>query len=116
MLSSHARRCRDGKVNRQRGADSPPTGGLEPADIDPQTGYRRYATGQIPAAQVIRRFRDLGMPLEQIQAVLAAPDLAARNEQIFAHLSRLEDELGRTQSAVSSLRDLRPRSASCAPS
>ncbi len=79
---------------------------LEPADIDPQTGYRRYATGQIPAAQVIRRFRDLGMPLEQIQAVLAAPDLAARNQQITAHLSRLEDELGRTQSAVSSLRDL----------
>jgi DNA-binding transcriptional MerR regulator len=79
---------------------------LEPADIDPQTGYRRYAAGQIPAAQVIRRFRDLGMPLEQIQAVLAAPDLAARNQQISAHLSRLEDELGRTQSAVSSLRDL----------
>jgi DNA-binding transcriptional MerR regulator len=79
---------------------------LEPADIDPQTGYRRYAAGQIPAAQVIRRFRDLGMPLEQIQAVLAAPDLAARNQQISAHLSRLEEELGRTQSAVSSLRDL----------
>jgi DNA-binding transcriptional MerR regulator len=79
---------------------------LEPADIDPQTGYRRYATGQIPAAQVIRRFRDLGMPLEQIQAVLAAPDLAARNRQITAHLGRLENELGRTQSAVSSLRDL----------
>jgi DNA-binding transcriptional MerR regulator len=79
---------------------------LEPPDIDPQTGYRRYAAGQIPAAQVIRRFRDLGMPLEQIQAVLAAPDLAARNQQISAHLSRLEDELGRTQSAVSSLRDL----------
>lgn len=87
---------------------------LAPADVDPQTGYRRYATGQIPAAQVIRRFRDLGMPLEQIQAVLAAPDLAARNEQISAHLSRLEDELGRTQSAVSSLRDLlaAPRDAS----
>lgn len=86
---------------------------LEPADVDPQTGYRRFATGQIPAAQVIRRFRDLGMPLEQIQAVLAAPDLAARNEQISAHLSRLEDELGRTQSAVSSLRDLlaAPRAA-----
>ncbi len=79
---------------------------LEPADIDPQTGYRRYATGQVPAAQVIRRFRDLDMPLEQIQAVLAAPDLAARNQQITAHLSRLEDELGRTQSAVSSLRGL----------
>ena len=82
------------------------TGLLEPADVDPQTGYRRYTTGQIPAAQVIRRFRDLGMPLEQIKAVLSAPDLRTRNQRIVNHLSRLEDELGRTQSAVASLRDL----------
>jgi DNA-binding transcriptional MerR regulator len=79
---------------------------LEPAEVDPHTGYRHYTTGQIPAAQVIRRFRDLGMPLEEIQHVLSAPDLRTRNELITAHLARLEDELGRTQSAVASLRDL----------
>jgi DNA-binding transcriptional MerR regulator len=79
---------------------------LEPAEIDPDTGYRRYSTDQIPAAQVIRRFRELDMPLEEIQGVLSAPDLQARNERIAAHLSRLEKELGRTQSAVASLRDL----------
>ena len=38
---------------------------LEPADVDPDTGYRRYTTEQIPTAQVIRRFRDLDMPLER---------------------------------------------------
>ena len=48
---------------------------LEPADVDPDTGYRRYTTEQIPTAQVIRRFRDLDMPLEEIHAVLDAPDL-----------------------------------------
>ena len=37
-------------------------------DVDPDTGYRRYTTVQIPVAQVIRRFRDLGMPLDDIQA------------------------------------------------
>jgi DNA-binding transcriptional MerR regulator len=79
---------------------------LEPADVDPQTGYRRYATDQLPTAQVIRRFRDLDMPLEEIQAVLAASDLRTRNQRIASHLSRLEDELGRTQRAVASLRDL----------
>ena len=47
---------------------------LEPADVDPDTGYRRYATAQIGTAQVIRRFRDLDMPLEEIHAVLTAPD------------------------------------------
>jgi DNA-binding transcriptional MerR regulator len=79
---------------------------LEPAEVDPRTGYRRYAADQIPAAQVIRRFRDLGMPLEEVQAVLAAPDLRIRNQRISAHLSRLEEELGQVQSTVASLRDL----------
>jgi len=79
---------------------------LEPAEVDPRTGYRRYAADQIPAAQVIRRFRDLGMPLEEVQAVLSAPDLPARNQRIKAHLSRLEEELDRAQSAVASLRGL----------
>jgi DNA-binding transcriptional MerR regulator len=79
---------------------------LEPAEVDPHTGYRRYAAGQIATAQVIRRFRDLGMPLEQIQGVLSAPDLRTRNERLTAHLSRLEEELGRAQWALTSLRDL----------
>ena len=79
---------------------------LEPADVDPATGYRRYTTGQIPAAQVIRRFRELGMPLEEIRTVMTAPDLDTRNRHIAAHLDRLEAELGRTQRAVASLRDL----------
>lgn len=88
---------------------------LEPADIDPATGYRRYMTEQIPTAQVIRRFRDLDMPLEEIHAVLDAPDLRARNELISAHLSRLEQGLARTQSAVASLRDLLADPAAAAP-
>jgi DNA-binding transcriptional MerR regulator len=79
---------------------------LAPAQVDPETGYRRYATDQIPTAQVIRRFRALDMPLDEIHAVLAAPDLATRNDLIAAHLSRLEAGLARTQSAVASLRDL----------
>jgi DNA-binding transcriptional MerR regulator len=79
---------------------------LEPADVDPHTGYRRYTVEQIPVAQVIRRFRALDMPLERIQAVLAAPDLGARNQLISQHLDELQAELAQTQSAVASLRDL----------
>jgi DNA-binding transcriptional MerR regulator len=56
--------------------------------VDRHTGYRRYPTAQIPTAQVIRRFRDLGMPLEEIQGVLSAPDVATRNKPITAHLGR----------------------------
>jgi DNA-binding transcriptional MerR regulator len=65
------------------------TGLLEPAQIDPRTGYRRYTTEQIQVAQIIRRFRDLDMSLNQIRAVLSAPDVRARNELIGAHLKRL---------------------------
>jgi len=82
---------------------------LEPADVDQFTGHRRYTIGQIPTAQVIRRFRDLDMPVEQIRGVLAAPDVATRNDLIAAHLGRLEDDLARTRSAVASLRDLLDR-------
>jgi DNA-binding transcriptional MerR regulator len=82
------------------------TGLLEPADVDPHTGYRRYRVEQIPTAQIIRRFRDLDMPLRDIQAVITAPDLATRNALISAHLQHLEGELARTQGAVSSLREL----------
>jgi DNA-binding transcriptional MerR regulator len=79
---------------------------LEPADVDPDTGHRRYMTDQIPTAQVIRRFRALDMPIEDIRAVIAASDVGERNELIAAHLSRLEDSLARTTEAAASLREL----------
>ena len=88
---------------------------LAPADVDRDTGYRRYTTDQIPTAQVIRRFRDLDMPLDQIQAVLEAPDLRTRNELISAHLASLERNLARTQSAVASLRGLLASPSAVAP-
>jgi DNA-binding transcriptional MerR regulator len=79
---------------------------LEPVDVDGDTGYRRYATEQIVTAQLIRRFRDLDMPLDDIHAVLGATDLETRNQVIANHLARLELNLARTQEAVTSLRDL----------
>jgi DNA-binding transcriptional MerR regulator/effector-binding domain-containing protein len=88
---------------------------LEPSGVDPDTGYRRYTTDQIPSAQVIRRFRDLDMPLEQIRAVLAAPDLRTRNRLISDHLARLEHDLARTQDSVASLRHLLADPSEAAP-
>jgi len=79
---------------------------LIPAHVDPSSGYRRYTTEQIWVAQVIRRFRDLDMPLGQIGDVLGATDPAFRSELIAGHLERLERELVDTQSAVASLRSL----------
>jgi DNA-binding transcriptional MerR regulator len=82
------------------------TGLLTAAEVDPQTGYRRYLTSQIPQAQMIKRFRELQMQLNEIRQLLASPDGSTRNIIIAAHLRRLENELGRTRSAVSELRGL----------
>ena len=79
---------------------------LEPVTVNPDTGYRYYSAGQIPTAQVIRRLRDLEIPVADVKAVLAAPDAPARNALIAAHLNRLEAELAQTRDAVESLRNL----------
>ena len=79
---------------------------LMPAEIDPASGYRFYEPSQVPVALVIRRFRDLGMPLEEIRQMLQAPDAGARNEVIVAHMQRMESQLAATQAAVASLRSL----------
>ena len=59
---------------------------LEPATVNPGTGYRYYSAAQVPTAQVIRRLRDLEMPVSRVKAVLDAPDAPARNALIAAHL------------------------------
>lgn len=79
---------------------------LEPADVDPSTGNRRYSVAQVPTAQVIRRFRDLDMPIDRIKAVITAPDPDTRDRLIVAHLAEMEAKLDQTQQMVASLRTL----------
>jgi DNA-binding transcriptional MerR regulator len=79
---------------------------LEPATVDPSSGYRYYSSAQIPSAQVIHRLRELDVPLAEVKVLLATDDPGHRAELIAAHLQRLEDELDRTHAAVVSLRQL----------
>jgi DNA-binding transcriptional MerR regulator len=79
---------------------------LAPAEIDAQSGYRYYAPDQVATAQVIRRFRDLGMPVDEIKAVLVASDPSSRNEVIVNHLERMQEQLKETEATVTSLRSL----------
>jgi DNA-binding transcriptional MerR regulator len=84
---------------------------LEPAEVDPHTGYRYYALEQLPTAQLIRRLRDLRMPVAGVRAVLGSGSPAERDSLIAAHIDHLEAELANTQAAVNSLRAL----LECAP-
>jgi DNA-binding transcriptional MerR regulator len=79
---------------------------LEPDHVDPCTGYRYYSVDQVPTAQVIHRFRELGMPVREVGELVAVTDPAARAALIAAHLQRLEVQLDQTRAAVVSLRRL----------
>lgn len=79
---------------------------LEPVEIDNTSGYRYYEPEQVPVAQVIRRFRDLGMPLDQVKAVLDAPDVETRNKEILSHLQGMQAQLEKTQATVAGLEAL----------
>ena len=82
---------------------------LEPARVDPSSGYRYYEPAQVSTAQVILRFRSLGMPLEDLKSVLDAGDVETRNQVIVAHLQRMEAQLEETQAMVASLRSILER-------
>src|SRR4051795_9948174 len=81
-------------------------GVLEPAEVDPVTGYRFSSPSQVGPAQMVRRLRELGMPLDDVREVLRAPDPDARAATLVAHLRRMERQLAETQQTVASLRTL----------
>src|SRR5882762_2466096 len=69
------------------------TGLLEPAFVDPESGYRYYAIAQREAAEVIAILRSIDMPVRDIQRVLADPSEATVGVVLNAHRARLEDRL-----------------------
>lgn len=79
---------------------------LEPEQVDPHSGYRYYSVEQLPTAQLIRRLRDLRMPVADVRDVLRARNPGERESLIAAHIDRLEAELDQTKAAVNSLRAL----------
>jgi DNA-binding transcriptional MerR regulator len=79
---------------------------LAPAEVDAHSGYRYYAPDQVGSAQLIRRLRDLDLPVPQVREVLAAPDASTRDAVIAEHLDRMTRQLEQTQATVESLRRL----------
>jgi DNA-binding transcriptional MerR regulator len=48
-------------------------GVLVPADVDEDTGYRRYTEGQLETARLVALLRRIDMPLAKVAAVVSAP-------------------------------------------
>jgi PPM family protein phosphatase len=53
---------------------------LPPAEVDPSSGYRRYAPAQVEQARLVATLRLLGMPLVRIRSVLGLAPAAAAQE------------------------------------
>ncbi|TCK21770.1 MerR family transcriptional regulator [Pseudonocardia endophytica] len=81
------------------------SGLLAPERVDPGSGYRYYSPDQIATAQVIRRFRDLDMPVRDIARLLTAA-VDERAALLTDHLERLERRLAATTDAVRTLHRL----------
>lgn len=46
---------------------------LTPADIDPESGYRRYRESQLVTARLVVMLRRLDMPLARVAEIVSAP-------------------------------------------
>ncbi|GGW28182.1 DNA polymerase III subunit beta family protein [Streptomyces griseoloalbus] len=84
-------------------------GVLVPDRVDPVSGYRWYAPGQLDEARLLARLRRAGMPLADIRLVLAGwagaeTDLV--RQLLDAHLRRLEQGLSEARAEFSTLRAL----------
>lgn len=75
---------------------------LVPAAVDAATGYRYYSSTQLRAARLIDAFREAGVPLADIAALLADPSGA----DLDAWAGRLETESARRRVALARARRL----------
>lgn len=77
-------------------------GVLLPAEVDRQTGYRRYLVAQVPDGRLIRDLRRLEMPLPEITRALQMSALE-RRAMVDRYLAELTDNVERVHSLAQSL-------------
>ena len=71
---------------------------FRPDGVDDGNGYRWYAADRVPQARLIARLRRVGVPLDDVRAVLAAPvDAGVLDRTLQRHCTRLESRLTRVR-------------------
>ncbi len=88
---------------------------LQPAEVNPQTGYRYYTPEQLHRLHRILVLRDLGFPLAEIVALLddevtveqLRAILGLRRRQAHARLESQEQQLARVEARLAHLEDRR---------
>jgi DNA-binding transcriptional MerR regulator len=77
-----------------------------PMAVNPVNGYPEYHVDQVPVANLVRRLRDLDVPVATVRELLSVAEPGERRRMLAEHLAAMEAALAETQRAVDSLRDL----------
>jgi effector-binding domain-containing protein len=79
---------------------------LEPAFVDPESGYRYYAPEQIRDAQAIKRLRFLELPLDDIREILDAADRSFTRARLVRHRAKMAELAATTEQILTDLQRL----------
>ncbi|WP_208719832.1 MerR family transcriptional regulator [Amycolatopsis circi] len=99
-IGAFARRCGLTASALRFYADS---GLVRPVRVDEESGYRYYSPGQISAALLVRRLREIGLPLERVGAVLAA-DPAEASRIIDDHVAGLVSQVQQARETAAAVK------------
>lgn len=81
-------------------------GMLVPAVVDFRTGFRYYRAEQADLAARIRALRAVDLPLDEVEAALAASGAGDARAVLARHRRRLEERIAASRQALRLLRDL----------
>jgi effector-binding domain-containing protein len=76
---------------------------LEPAHVDPETGYRYFAPEQVADAEAIRRLRFLELALDEIREILEADDPAVTRSKLVSHRAKMSELAAATEQILRTL-------------
>lgn len=78
---------------------------LKPAQVDPGTGYRRYRPDQVGDARLICGLRGVGVPVEEVRAMVGRPGGEVRTA-LDAHRERLLVQLRELSQRIAAVGEL----------
>jgi len=76
---------------------------LQPAYVDPETGYRYFAPEQVAEAEAIRRLRFLELALDEIRKILEAGDPSFTRERLVRHRAKMAELAATTEQILAAL-------------
>ena len=71
--------------------------------IDPGSGYRYYSAAQLVDAEVIRRLRELDVPIPEVRRVLTARDERVTRQVVREHEERMQQRLREAEATIADL-------------